>query len=304
MRTVTALRLSPTTSAMALLAVLSLAAVGCGSTLPPKELVDARAAYDTASKGPAAQQTPAELHTARQALDQAERLFNDEGDGQVTKDAAYVAIRKAQAADSMGRTAVLAKEKEAAEKDAQALEGDIHRKTQGELAKTKAELERERAALEKSREQLERERIAREEAEKKAAQALADLRKFAEVKSEARGTVITLSGGVLFVSNESTLSAGAMAKLAEVSDALIKSDPDSSITIEGHTDNQGQAKYNDELSQKRADAVRDYFVSRGIAKDRIKSNGLGAARPIAPNTSPEGRANNRRVEIIITPAKK
>ncbi len=114
MRTVTSKRVPVLAS---LLAAASFAAVGCGSTLPPKELVDARAAYDTASKGPAAQQTPAELHTARQALDQAERLFNDEGDGQVTKDAAYVAIRKAQAADSMGRTAVLAKEKEAAEKD-------------------------------------------------------------------------------------------------------------------------------------------------------------------------------------------
>ena len=51
--------------------------VGCGGTLPPKELVDARAAYQTATKGPAAQQTPAELHVAKQALDQAERSFND-----------------------------------------------------------------------------------------------------------------------------------------------------------------------------------------------------------------------------------
>ena len=57
------------------------AAVGCGSTLPPKELVDARAAYQTASKGPAAQQSPAELHVAKQSLDQAERSFSDDGDG-------------------------------------------------------------------------------------------------------------------------------------------------------------------------------------------------------------------------------
>ena len=66
--------------------------VGCGSNLPPKELVDARAAYQAAAKGPAAQQSPAELHVAKQSLDQAERSFNDDGDSATTKDFAYVAI--------------------------------------------------------------------------------------------------------------------------------------------------------------------------------------------------------------------
>jgi len=273
--------------------------VGCGATLPPKELVDARAAYDAASKGPAAQQSPAELHVARQALDAAERSFNDDGDSQHTKDAAYVAIRKAQTADSIARAQVFAKEREAAEKDAQSLETDIHKKTQGELAKTKAELEKERAALEKSREQLEKERIAREEAEKKAAQAMADLKKIAEVKQENRGTVITLSGEVLFVTGQSELTPRAMTQLQTVVEALQKSNPESQITVEGHTDNQGTAKINDELSQKRAESVKEYFAGHGIARDRIKAVGLGSSRPIGNNNTPEGRANNRRVEIIV-----
>ena len=70
--------------------------------LPPKELVDARAAYQSASKGPAAQQSPAELHVAKQSLDQAERSFNDDGDTPQTKDYAYIAIRKSQLAEALG----------------------------------------------------------------------------------------------------------------------------------------------------------------------------------------------------------
>ncbi|MBN9167944.1 MAG: OmpA family protein, partial [Myxococcales bacterium] len=75
------------------------------------------------------------------------------------------------------------------------------------------------------------------------------------------------------------------------------------ITLEGHTDSQGQRQYNMELGKKRADAVRDQLVSRGVAADRIKSVGVGPDRPIADNKTAEGRANNRRVEIIVEPNK-
>jgi outer membrane protein OmpA-like peptidoglycan-associated protein len=71
--------------------------------------------------------------------------------------------------------------------------------------------------------------------------------------------------------------------------------------VEGHTDSQGAVAYNNELSQRRAQTVRDYLVSRGIASDRVASEGFGSSRSVADNTSPEGRANNRRVEIVIGP---
>ncbi|MBS2017560.1 MAG: DUF4398 and OmpA-like domain-containing protein [Deltaproteobacteria bacterium] len=264
--------------------------VGCGSTLPPKELVDARAAYQTAAKGPAAQQSPAELHVAKQALDQAERSFNDEGDAPQTKDFSYVAIRKAQLADASARAALAVKEKEALEREAQNIQADQLHKTRGELAKTQDQLSKEKAA--------------REKAEKEAAQAMADLKRIADVKNESRGMVITLSGSVLFPTNESTLLPAAMVKLNEVADALIKGNPDSNITIEGHTDSQGQRQYNMDLSQKRAESVKAQLVSRGVAADRIKTVGVGPDRPIADNKSADGRANNRRVEIIVEPAKK
>ena len=73
------------------------------------------------------------------------------------------------------------------------------------------------------------------------------------------------------------------------------------MVVEGHTDSQGSASSNQDLSQRRAEAVRDYLVSRGIAGDRLTAQGFGPSRPIADNGTAEGRANNRRVEIVIPP---
>ena len=270
--------------------------VGCGSNLPPKELVDARAAYQSASKGPAAQQSPAELHVAKQSLDVAERSFNDDGDAPATKDFSYIAIRKAQLADASARAGLAIKEREAADREAQQVQASQLTDARNQLSSTKNNLE-------KTQEQLAREKAAREAAEKAVALALADLNRLAAVKQETRGMVITLSGGVLFASNESTLLPAAVLKLNEVADALIKGNPDSNMTIEGHTDSQGQRQYNMDLGQKRADAVKAQLVARGVAADRIKSVGVGPDRPIADNKSAEGRANNRRVEIIVEPPK-
>jgi len=94
----------------------------------------------------------------------------------------------------------------------------------------------------------------------------------------------------------------AQAKLDEVALALTRQDAESKMTVEGHTDSQGEPSYNQELSQKRAQSVRDYLVSRGIAADRVTAQGFGLTRPIADNGSAEGRANNRRVEIVVLPA--
>ena len=74
---------------------------------------------------------------------------------------------------------------------------------------------------------------------------------------------------------------------------------DLKLTIEGHTDNVGNAAANQDLSQRRAAAVKDYLVAKhGIDSSRINSAGLGDKKPAAPNATPEGRQQNRRVELV------
>jgi outer membrane protein OmpA-like peptidoglycan-associated protein len=267
--------------------LLSLACGACGATLPPAELVQARESYARASTGAASQWKPDELHEAKESLDAAEEAFKKNGDVPDTQDVAYAAGLKAEQAEADAATVVALKERDEAQKRAQSQTLTTMRSAQRELAHTKQELATERQR--------------REEAEKKAAQAMADLQRIAAVKQESRGMVITLSGAVLFPSGAASLLPGAMVKLNEVADALTKSNPESRIVVEGHTDSQGHIDFNQDLSMRRAQAVRDYLVSRGMAADRITSEGLGSSRPIAPNSNPEGRANNRRVEIIVQP---
>lgn len=147
-------------------------------------------------------------------------------------------------------------------------------------------------------EQLAAEQAARAAAEKRAADSQAALLKLAAVKEEPRGIVITLSGSVLFASNQTTLLNSAQARLNQVADVLLKT-PERNLIIEGYADSQGTDSYNLDLSQRRADAVRRHLINRGYKADRIQANGLGEAHPVASNESAEGRANNRRVEIVI-----
>jgi outer membrane protein OmpA-like peptidoglycan-associated protein len=167
------------------------------------------------------------------------------------------------------------------------------------VAQQQNELERQRLETQTARAEAEQERAARAEAEKRIQQALADLGKLASMREEARGTVITLTGSVLFRFNSADLLPTAMTRLNQVADAL-KSEPDRAITIEGHTDNVGSVEVNLDLSRRRAERVRDYLVERGIDPARVTAVGKGEANPIATNATPEGRANNRRVEIILS----
>ena len=136
------------------------------------------------------------------------------------------------------------------------------------------------------------------ESEKRNAAALASLATLASLKEEERGVVVTLTGSVLFKSGKSTLMPSARTKLDQVANALLTIQA-RNLIIEGHTDSQGSDADNHELSQRRSEAVRDYLVQRGYPASHIQSQGRGEGSPIAKNDSPEGRANNRRVEIVI-----
>lgn len=283
------------TRGLAAVLLSGLGLTACASALPPQDLVDARTAYARASHGPAAALNPAGLNTAKQQLDAAEAAFTNEGDSQNTRDQAYVAARQTQLAEVVASTTQAAQAREGVLNDMHADQTKAVALTSAALGRTRTELNAQGVAL-----QGETER--RQAAEKRAAQAAADLAKFASVKQEARGMVITLSGSVLFASAKWDLMPAAQVRLNEVATALIKEDPLSKIVVEGHTDSQGAANYNQDLSKHRAQAVRDYLVTRGIASDRISAEGFGETRTVADNASPEGRANNRRVEIVVQPA--
>ncbi len=265
----------------------SFGAVGCVSSVPPRELLDARAAYDRASQGPTAKINPAELHTAHDALTLAENSLQSHGDTEETRSLAYAAERQIQTAESHTREMQSTQQTDK-------LVAEINASAMAALGRANQQL-----ATQQQRLQVESSR--RQDAERRAAQAAADLVRVATVKEEPRGLVITLSGSVLFTSGKATLLPSAQAKLSEVANELTKQDPDSKIVVEGHTDSQGSDAFNRDLSQRRAENVREYLVSHGIAADRVTAKGFGPDRPVGDNNSPEGRANNRRVEIVIQP---
>jgi outer membrane protein OmpA-like peptidoglycan-associated protein len=289
--------------------------IGC-ATVAPNELVNARSAYQLASQGPAEQLVPAELHKAHEALVLAEQSFLKDPDSQKTKDLAYVAQRKSEQAGALGAMAADKASKDKANADFRKKQTEIVKQGKQDLsdsekrtAAAQAEIDKQAAVKEvkdKSdaefqKQQAEIVKQGRQDlsdSEKRTADAVAELAAIAAVKEEERGLVVTLSGGVLFRSAESTLLSSAKVKLDQVANALL-SVRARNLIVEGHTDSQGSASYNQGLSQRRADAVRDYLVQRGYPTDRIQARGKGKGSPIADNASPEGRANNRRVEIII-----
>lgn len=288
---------------LALALVLPLSA--CAAHMPPRELVDARAAYDHASQSQAPKLVPAELHVARESLDTAEKKFSDDPDSQDVIDDAYIAMRKAQRAEALGNVAAATDAKAMAEQNRTKTQAEIINNQQGQihnaqssLAKSHDALEKSHDALEKQKEMTAQERQARLDAEKKAQDAMDALSKSLAVKADTRGTVITLSGGVVFATGQATILPGAQAQLNQVADAL-KTQAEHHFVVEGHTDNQGTDAINNQLSTKRANAVRDYLIVRGVAAAAITAQGFGSSRPVGDNKNPEGRAMNRRVEIIV-----
>ena len=283
----------------------AMALAACGAHRPPQELIEARAAYDHAAQSNAQALVPAELHVARTSLDEAEHAFSDDESSQKTKDLAYIATRKAQRAEALGNAAKYRGDAATAEANVGKTQEQIIAAQQNKLSGAQEQLSAQQGVIAKKDSDLkaqtaatEAERAARLEAEKKANDAMDALSKSLAVKSESRGTVITLSGGVLFATGKAQILPGAQAQLNQVADAL-KTQAEQHFTIEGHTDNQGTDAVNSELSARRANAVRDYLVVRGVSPNSISVSGLGSTRPVADNKTTEGRAMNRRVEIIV-----
>jgi outer membrane protein OmpA-like peptidoglycan-associated protein len=272
--------------------VAASALIACGTPPPSDELVAARQTYQEAANSNAAELVPDQLLSAKQALDQAESAHEEDALSTQERSLAYVAQRKAQLAMAMAGQAAAKRDMAASDREYEQLQDDLRKNATAALAKARSDLAVQGDTLAQ-------ERAARIAAEQKYLAAMKSLEEIARVKEEQRGMVITLSGEVLFVTGKADLLPIAREKLAKVAEVLQQQDPSKKIVVEGHTDSRGSEQMNLALSQRRADVVRSFLVSQGVEASRISAVGKGESTPVADNSTPDGRANNRRVEIVV-----
>jgi outer membrane protein OmpA-like peptidoglycan-associated protein len=193
-------------------------------------------------------------------------------------------------------------EKAAAEAARQKQEADQARAAalqQQQAAQAAAEqAAKDRAAAQADAERA-RQAAAQAEAEKAQlrAQLLSQLNSILQTRDSARGLIVNMSD-VLFDTGSYTLKPGAREKLAKISGILL-AHPGLTLQIEGHTDSVGGDDFNQQLSERRADSVRDYLAEAGVPPTSITARGFGKTQPVASNDTAEGRQRNRRVELVV-----
>jgi outer membrane protein OmpA-like peptidoglycan-associated protein len=303
---------------MLLVVLLMVPVAGCGRAAISGELRTARSTLSEARAGNAARYEPDQVRAAERTLARAEAA----PDGSVVeRDLAYVADRQARIAivdarrisneelvatqermyqDQLERVARDREQQLSAQQtELEAVRADLGR-VRGQLAERGQALDARSAELAET----ERTLAAREQelldAERRASDAMSRLAELANVRQEQERTIITISGEVLFETGRAQLRANARERLRAVADAL-RGHEGAQITVEGHTDARGSDDDNATLSQQRAEAVRQFLLGEGVPEDRLRAVGRGEADPIADNRTAEGRAENRRVEIEISP---
>jgi outer membrane protein OmpA-like peptidoglycan-associated protein len=243
---------------------LAIALAACAST-PQRndQLEQSRADVQKLTSDPLAQQAASnDLDQARASLTQADAAFQDKKPPKEVDQLAYLASRHAQAGEAR-------------------------------IDEYRARQEVARAQDERTKIQLQ---VRERETQKAKAQAAAAQSELA--KQTERGMVMTLSD-VLFDTGQATLKPGAHRDLDRLAQTL-KDKPDIRVKIEGYTDSVGSDAYNQSLSERRAQAVADALEMRGVPSGRYHVEGLGKGFPVASNTTPEGRQQNRRVEIVFS----
>lgn len=277
---------------------------GCAASHPPQQLLDARAAYRHAIANDSQQMSPAALANAQNALQTAERAYAENGDEQRTRDLAYIAERKSDIANVDSTTSKEARREQIALDQVLAWQQNAARSRDNQLDQARAQLATTGKQLQVSQGQLEAERQAREDSENQMRDALKRLvvAYGGSVTEQPRGTVVTLPGAILFGTGQSNLAQGAKRRLDGLAQALsaLRDQHSRRIVVEGHTDATGSDANNLILSQKRAESVRQYLVTKGgLPDDQVQATGVGSSQPLQSDASPQGRAANRRVEIII-----
>jgi outer membrane protein OmpA-like peptidoglycan-associated protein len=283
----------------------------------PLELYEADNAVQIAQAGGAEKYAPDALSTAKTALQNAQDLdLHKKNRNQVityareavqsAEDARIITIRKIKEEDDAAAAQARRDAELAAQQAQQAAQEQAAARAQADADRAKAEAQQAEAEA-----AAEKARAAQREAEQGAQQAAQQTQQMRErlrqqlsavlqTRETARGLIMNLSD-VLFDFNKFTLKPEAREKLAKVSGILLAY-PDLKVQVEGYTDNVGSDEYNQKLSEERAGAVRDYLVSQEVAENSITAQGYGKGDPIADNTTSAGRAQNRRVQMVVSGA--
>jgi outer membrane protein OmpA-like peptidoglycan-associated protein len=299
----------------------------------PLDLMEARNAVVIAKAAGAQQYAPDSLAKAEDMLQRAEDYYQRKqgrtpigtaarGATQQAEDARVLTLRRKEQAriEAERRAQEEAKEKaqtdaqiaqqQAAQSQAQADE-DARRRAEAEQATAAAQQQQaaalaaqqaaqaQSAAAQQAAAQAEQQRQeAVQQKEAMRARLLAQLNQVLETHDTARGLIVSMPD-VLFDFNKYTLKPEARERLAKIS-GIVLAYPDLKLQIEGYTDAIGSDEYNQTLSDKRAEAVRDYLVTSGVSMNNVAARGMGKADPIADNSTAAGRKLNRRVEMIVS----
>jgi len=270
----------------------------------PIELIQAEYSVAIADAAGAEEFVPNQLYAALAKLDAARTAWSSSRsrDRKSTpgiareaviagEDARRAALVERVAADARAEREAAAEAAAAAERERAAAERE--RAAQAAADAARAAAEAAEAAVRRAA--LEAEERTRAEAR---AQLLNRLSMVLPTRETERGLVSEI-GGVQFATGTANLNPPARESLARFS-GIVASYPELDFRIEGHTDNVGSDLTNNELSLRRAVSVRDYLVGLGVAPANIQVQGYGSSRPVADNGTPDGRARNRRVEIVIS----
>jgi len=262
-------------------------AAACQTVPPPRPQALTEAAASVAllrSDPEVPRAAAAQVADAEAALRRAQDAW-DAGRGEAyTRHLAYLAVKRAEVARSVAGTRI-----------ADARAGQVGNEHQRLLAERKAQVARA--------EQAQAAELARQQAAREGASAEA-LRRQLELlggRPTVRGMVVTLPDS-LFDPGQARLR-GAAARIGERLAAVLREHPERRVLVEGYTDNVGNPELNLELSRRRAEAVRQALIARGVAAGRIDVGGHGEAWSLAENTTAAGRLQNRRVEVLFSDAR-
>ncbi|HXP66827.1 MAG TPA: OmpA family protein [Steroidobacteraceae bacterium] len=266
---------------------LALALGACATTPQPNAaLEDARAAVQTAQADPnVAKYAPLEMERAQKDLSVAEDAAMHHHDAEVTQPA-YLATQ----------TARLAQAHAAQKVDEARIAAGQSERDQIQLAARTREAENAKASAANAKAVAAAAINQRDQANEETARVQAELDAL-KATPTPRGLVMTL-GDVMFDTGRAELKSGGARKIDQLAQFLVEH-PERRVQIDGFTDSVGTDSYNEELSQRRADAVKAALISRGVEPGRIGTEGYGKAYPVASNNDAGGRQLNRRVEVVI-----